>query len=182
MFSRKPPSPATLLTVVILLGSYVCGAQDLGGLPGLDWRRFGNDTIRLVTTPATQTFAERSLGLIEGLTRLRPLPLGDRLKAIDMVVQPVTVVPNGFVGVTPWRSFLYATPPQDQGLLSSNDWADALAIHEYRHVEQYSSLLRGWTKFARVVAGNGGWGVLTGLSTPDWFFEGDAVYSETVLT
>ncbi len=162
--------------------SLTLGAQGLGGLPSLDWYRFAGDSIRLVTTPATLPFAERSYDLIEGLTRLRPLPLGDKLKRIDMFVQPVTVEANGFVGVTPWRSFLYATPPQDQSLISTNSWVDALAIHEYRHVEQYSNLLRGWTKFARVVAGNAGWGVLTGLSTPDWFFEGDAVYSETVLT
>ncbi len=161
-----------------------CGlaGQDLGGLPQLDWRILEGDSVDVITTRATRRFAERSLLLDEALIRLRPLPLGDRIKPIDLVVQPVTVVPNGFVGVTPWRSYLYATPPQDQGLVSSNAWADALAIHEYRHVEQYANLLRGWTKVARVLFGNGGWGVATGLSTPDWFFEGDAVYSETVLT
>ena len=156
--------------------------QEIGGLPALDWRRWEGAAVDVVSPLALAPLALRARTLDSALAALRPLPLGTRLKPIDVFVQPVTVVPNGFVGVTPWRSFLYATPPQDQRLVSTTDWVDALAIHEYRHVEQYANLLRGWTRAARTVFGNGGWGVATGLSTPDWFFEGDAVYAESALT
>ena len=171
----------------LLIASLACAvaathAQDLGGLPRLDWRVLRSDSVDVITTAATAPFARRALALTEGLIEGRPLRLGARVVPIDVVVQPTTVVSNGFVGQTPWRSYLYATPPQQQTLVSAADWTDLLAIHEYRHVEQNSALLRGWTRAARAVFGNGGWGVATGLSTPDWFKEGDATYVETVLT
>ena len=157
--------------------------QDLGGLPGtLDWYRYGDDTVTLITTAPTADFAARALALDRGLIALRPYPLGERVDEIDIVVQPSTVVANGFVGLEPYRSYLYATPPQSPRALSTTSWADLLAVHEYRHVEQYANLNRGWTRFFGTVFGDGGRGVLQGLSTPDWFFEGDATYAETALT
>ena len=166
-----------------LLLSFGASAQSLGGLPGaLDWRALGGDPVTVITTAASERFARRALALDEALVDLRPLSLGERTEPIDVVVQPATVVPNGFVGLAPFRSYLYATPPQQHDVFGATAWEDVLAIHEYRHVEQFGNLRRGWTHFASVVAGDAGWGLLTGLSTPDWFFEGDAVYAETALT
>ena len=187
--TRPPALAATLLrglaaalVCLVLLPPVTLPAQDLGGLPRLDWRLLRGDSVDVITAPATLAFARRALAIDSALIAARPLRLGARVVPIDVVVQPTTVVPNGFVGQTPWRSYLYATPPQQQALISSADWTDLLAIHEYRHVEQNSALLRGWTRAARIVFGNGGWGVATGLSTPNWFFEGDATYVETALT
>ena len=158
-------------------------AQDLGGLPSkLDWRVLEADSVRLITTPKTQSFAERALAIDQALLQLQPVSLGTRVEPIDVVVQPTTVVSNGFVGLEPYRSYLYAQAPQQQRLVSTNAWVDALAIHEYRHVEQFNNLNRGWTRFADFVFGDGGRGVMIGLSTPNWFFEGDAVYYESALT
>ncbi len=173
----------------LLLGICLCGfgeslrAQALGGFPGqLDWRILRADSVALITTPATLDFARRTLELDRGLIRSRPLSLGPKVRPIDIVVQPSTVVPNGFVSLAPFRSYLYAAPPQRQGELSSLDWNDILAIHEYRHVEQYANLRRGATGLAAFLGGDGGWGLFAGLSTPGWFFEGDAVFAETALT
>ncbi len=172
------------ISVGLLLGLNVCVfAQDFGGLPGtLDWQIIRGDSVRVITTPATEAFASRALALDEALIDLRPISLGSRIEPIDVVVQPSTVIANGFVGLEPYRSFLYATPPQQQTVVSSNAWIDALAVHEYRHVEQYNNLNRGWTRAFDFVFGDGGRSVLQSLSTPTWFFEGDAVYYETALT
>ena len=183
-----PPCPTrfgvSLLACIVLgFGVSPLHAQDLGGLPGtLEWEVLGGDSVRLITTAPTRAFAERALAIDEALLELQPVSLGTRVERIDVVVQPTTVVSNGFVGLEPYRSYLYAQAPQRQTVVSTNDWADVLAIHEYRHVEQYNNLNRGWTRFADVVFGDGGRGVFNGLSTPDWFFEGDAVYYETALT
>ena len=152
-------------------------------MPGtLDWYALRGDSLRLLTTVSTDAFARRALAIDEALLDLQPLPLSSRVEPIDVVVQPVTVVPNGFVGLEPFRSYLYATPPQQQTLLGSAPWADLLAIHEYRHVEQYNALNRGVTRALDLVFRDGGRAAAMGLSTPDWFFEGDAVYYETALT
>jgi len=173
------------LALVFFLSSLVvlCLAQDLGGLPGnLDWKILKSKDVNVITTPAAEAFARRTLALDEALLELRPLALGTRTEEIDVVVQNETVVPNGFVGLEPFRSYLYTSPPQQQALVGTSDWVDELAIHEYRHVEQFANLKRGWTKVASILFGQGGWNAVIGLTTPNWFFEGDAVVSETTLT
>ena len=173
---RLPLTALALLPVAL-------AAQSLGGLPGtLDWQALRGDSVTLISTRAGEGFARRALTLDEALIGLRPLSLGERIEPVDVVVQPVTVVPNGFVGLAPFRSYLYATPPQQHDIFGTTPWEDILAVHEYRHVEQFANLRRGWTRVASAVAGDAGWGTLIGLSTPNWFTEGDAVYAETALT
>jgi hypothetical protein len=165
------------------LWALLCFAQDLGGLPGnLDWKIIKSEHVNVIATPDGEPFARRTLKIDEALIELRPLSLGDKIAEIDVIIQNETVVPNGFVGLEPFRSFLYTSPPQQQDLVGTTDWVDELAIHEYRHVEQFINLRRGGTKLAYWIFGEGGWSAVTGLTTPNWFFEGDAVVSETTLT
>ena len=57
-----------------------------------------------------------------------------------------------------------------------------LAVHEYRHVHQYSNFNRGLSKIASVLFGQEGQAAFNAIAIPDWFFEGDAVHSETIGT
>lgn len=171
------------LSIFLALWALLCTAQDLGGLPGnLDWKILKSAHVNVIATPDGEEFARRTLSIDEALIELRPLSLGENIADIDVVIQNETVVPNGFVGLEPFRSFLYTSPPQQQSLVGTSDWVDELAIHEYRHVEQFINLRRGGTKLASWIFGEGGWSAVAGLTTPDWFFEGDAVVSETTLT
>ena len=171
------------LSIYISSWALLCFAQDLGGLPGnLDWKIIKSEHVNVIATPDGEAFARRTLSIDEALIDLRPLSLGNKIAEIDVIIQNETVVPNGFVGLEPFRSFLYTSPPQQQNLVGTSDWVDELAIHEYRHVEQFANLRRGGTKIASWIFGEGGWSAVTGLTTPDWFFEGDAVVSETTLT
>ena len=62
------------------------------------------------------------------------------------------------------------------------DWNASLALHEYRHVVQYEMLRRGFAgKFMHFMYGDIGLGTKS-LTTPDWFYEGDAVATETALS
>jgi len=168
---------------VFLMSQGLCEAQDLGGLPArLDWEIIKSKYVNVITTPEAESFARRTQTIDQALIELQPLSLGGRLRAIDIVIQNETVVPNGFVGLEPFRSYSYTSPPQQQSLLSTTEWVDLLSIHEFRHVEQFTNLRRGGTKLASFIFGQGGWSAVMGLTTPDWFSEGDAVVSETTLT
>lgn len=171
------------LLFFFLFAALSCTAQDLGGLAGeLDWKIIESENVDVITTPAAEAFARRTQLLDEALIELQPLSLGGRVQHIDIVIQNETVIPNGFVGLEPFRSYSFTTPPQQQRQLSTSNWVDLLSIHEYRHVEQFSNLRRGGTKVASHIFGQGGWSAVMGLTTPDWFSEGDAVVSETTLT
>ncbi len=108
--------------------------------------------------------------------------VGTNTKKIDIVLQTNQVISNGYVGLSPYRSEFFATPFQNNQILGSVDWLDGLAIHEYRHALQFSNANRWVTKFFHVTQGQGGWAGSMFLAIPNWYFEGDAISSETVLT
>ena len=101
---------------------------------------------------------------------------------INIVLQNQTVVPNGYVGLAPLVSEFYATPIEYTSLLGSMKWLDALAIHEYRHVQQLINTRKRITKLLYLLGGEIGWLVGSYLTVPNWYFEGDAVITETALT
>ncbi|WP_261990246.1 hypothetical protein [Hymenobacter sp. BT188] len=102
-------------------------------------------------------------------------------RPLTVILQTQTTIGNGFATVLPRRSEFYTTPPQDPFLTGTLDWLDQLAIHEFRHIVQYDKGLQGITKLAYSLFGNGALSTAT-IGMPDWFFEGDAVGTETLLT
>ncbi|GAB3275747.1 hypothetical protein GCM10027347_49230 [Larkinella harenae] len=88
---------------------------------------------------------------------------------------------NGFVTMLPRRSEFFAAPPQDPFLTGNLDWLDMLAIHEFRHVVQYEKALQGFTGVAYTLFGNTALSAMA-VGVPDWFWEGDAVGTESALT
>ena len=66
--------------------------------------------------------------------------------------------------------------------LGSLPWTDQLAVHEFRHVQQYNNFDVGLSHVLRVLFGDGGQALANNGAIPNWFFEGDAVYNETNVT
>ena len=60
--------------------------------------------------------------------------------------------------------------------------ADQLALHEYRHVLQNSNFRKGLSKVFYYLGGELGQAAITNIAVPDWFWEGDAVVTETALS
>ncbi|MCB2406831.1 hypothetical protein [Hymenobacter lucidus] len=102
-------------------------------------------------------------------------------RPVSVVLQNQTMVSNGFVTIIPRHSEFFTTAPQDPFLTGTLDWLDQLSIHEFRHVVQYEKGQQGIGRLAYSLFGYGGLGVVT-LGIPDWFWEGDAVGTETLLT
>lgn len=95
-----------------------------------------------------------------------------------VVLYNTSVLSNGYVTRAPKRMELVTTPPQDS---YSQSWLSQLTLHEYRHVVQTEKLNQGFTRALSLVTGEIATGVAAAL-VPSWFYEGDAVYSETVLS
>ena len=108
--------------------------------------------------------------------------IGYKQKQISILLQNQTVISNAYVGLAPFRSEFYLTPNQNSFEIGTLPWADQLAIHEFRHVQQYSNFNKGLSRAASILLGEEGQAVANAASIPDWFFEGDAVFNETSLT
>ncbi|HEY1115762.1 MAG TPA: hypothetical protein VGE66_19495, partial [Chitinophagaceae bacterium] len=133
------------LAFPMLLGSW-CSAQQFGGFPpSYKWKQINTDTVRVIYTPGARREAQRIATILHRMADAAN-QLGDQTGKINVVLHGNTTLANGYVALAPFRSEYYLVPgsnPFDFGNLA---WADQLAVHEYRHVQQYNNFNRGLSK------------------------------------
>lgn len=158
-------------------------AQQFGGFPpSTRWKQIDTDTARIIFTNGADGQADRIATLVHRMARDTFQHLGDKLRKINVVLQSKTTLANGYVALAPFRSEYFLVPGSNVFDFGNLPWYENLAIHEYRHVQQYNNFRRGLSKGFYYLFGEGGQAFANALSVPDWFFEGDAVHAETALT
>ncbi|HSK13341.1 MAG TPA: hypothetical protein VK907_09000, partial [Phnomibacter sp.] len=158
-------------------------AQQLGvNRASIKWRQIDTDASRVIFPVGQDSIANRVATLTQALAARHRGTIGNRMKKIDIVLQSENTLSNAYVGLGPYRSELYMTPPQDPFTLGANNWADQLAIHEFRHAQQFSHFNVGLSKVGTILGGQYGRAIANGMAVPDWFWEGDAIWNETVHT
>jgi hypothetical protein len=172
-----------IAALIIILSSVHLSAQEFGGNPpSTKWQQINTDTARIIFQQGRDSQANRVASIIHYLAANKPVSLGEKLKKINIVLQDQTIIPNGYVQLGPYLSEFFLTPDMNNFSQGSIPWADQLAIHEYRHVQQYNNFDRGASHLMHILFGEEGYALAVNASIPDWFYEGDAVYNETVLT
>ena len=171
------------IAVCLLLLVYGSKAQVFGGNPtSIHWKQINTDTARIIFPKGIDSTAQRVSNIVHWLAKNNPASLGSQLHKINIVLQTQTTISNGYVSLAPFRSEYYLTPPTSNFDVGSINWPEELAVHEFRHVEQFNNFRNGISKLAYYLFGDEGLLVATNAAVPDWFFEGDAVYNETVTT
>ncbi|MEO6313497.1 MAG: hypothetical protein ABIU63_03890 [Chitinophagaceae bacterium] len=162
--------------------TFLQGQQFGGNPPSVRWQQVNNDAVRVIFPAALDSAAARVAAVAALLRTTTPGTIGPRQKKVDIVLHPNTIVSNGYVALGPFRSEFYLTPPQNSFELGSLRWQDMLAIHEYRHVQQYNNFNVGLSHAFRLVFGEQGQALANALAIPNWFWEGDAVFQETLVS
>ncbi|MFA6128636.1 MAG: hypothetical protein WC699_15155 [Bacteroidales bacterium] len=158
-------------------------AQDFGGFkPGIKWQQINTPTIRVIFPKGLETQANRVANEIVYIDQHNRTSIGPLKKKLDLILNNQGVISNGYVTLMPYHSEFFTTPMQDGFSLGTNPWLDLLSVHEYRHALQYINMRQGYAKWLWLLTGESGWGTLINITTPGWFFEGDAVATETALT
>jgi len=170
-----------LLLFVITLG--FAHAQEFGGNPpSTRWKQVNTDTFRIIFPMGLDSVAERVATMANAINARTMHTIGNHQKKINILLQNATTISNGYVALGPFRSEFELLPQQNSFDLGSLPWADNLVIHEWRHVQQYSNYNRGLSKAFFILFGQEGQALANALSVPDWFFEGDAVFQETLVS
>lgn len=177
------PKFGGLLVAVILWSTYAVKAQQFGGNPpSIKWNQVNTPAARVIYPVGMDSAGLRVASLLQQINNVIKPTIGYKQRQINVVLQNQLVTTNGYVGLAPFRSEFYLTPAQNSFSLGSLPVADQLGIHEFRHVQQYNNSDVGLTRFLHVLFGEGGQQLAYGLSVPNWFAEGDAVFNETHLT
>ena len=176
-----------LRPLFLLLGLLAAGAARAQSLPiitqnppGLRWQQVQTPHFRVIYPLGIDTAAQRTAGRLEALHQADGQTLGVEARPVAVVLQNQTTVSNGFVTFLPRHAEFFTTPDQTQGL-GTVDWLDGLVVHEFRHVNQFDKARQGFGRVVVPLLGDGGLGVAA-VGVPQWFFEGDAVGTETALT
>lgn len=158
-------------------------AQQFGGNPpSIHWKQLNSDSVRVIFPEELSARARDVFRIASGLPRRTGATIGDRIEKVSIVMQNQTVISNGYVSRGPFRSEFFLTPEQNSFELGSLPWHQMLAMHEYRHVQQFSNFRKGIAKAFYILAGDLGLSFANNLAIPNWFWEGDAVYQETLLS
>lgn len=172
----------TFLSVILLHASLSVSGQyyDIGQSPAsIKWEKIETGNFSVIypaefyneAIAVAAQFSAAGSSVAEGLnSRPRKTPL---------ILHTRNAVSNAYAVWAPGRIEILTTPPQD---LYAQPWIQQLALHEYRHIVQLSSLNQGITKSLGYLFGQQAVVVSTGLFVPSWFLEGDAVATETSLS
>ncbi|MES2777458.1 MAG: hypothetical protein V4722_24980 [Bacteroidota bacterium] len=173
-----------LIAIIVLISFAVhSNAQVFGGTPpSVKWRQINTPSTRIIFPKGLDSTANRVATVTNVISNYYRNTVGGQMRKVDVVLQSQNTLSNAYVQLGPYRSEFYLTPPQNPFQLGSLGWADNLAIHEFRHAQQYSNYRVGFSKFASILFGENGQAVANAITVPDWFFEGDAVWNETVLS
>lgn len=174
----------TRLYVSIILLTSLLAAQSLDNLqdpPGKNWNTIDTKHFEIIYPDEINADAQRVANLIEHLYVPEIKTMKYPFKKLTLMLSTNSAIANGYVTLAPRRSEWYGTPFQlgsDDG-----DWYQLLATHEMRHMAQFGKLNnRGLNKVWNLLGGETLLAVSNVLLIPRWFWEGDAVLMETLLS
>jgi hypothetical protein len=150
--------------------------------PSLKWRKINVPTGKIIYPQGMDSIAFRIAGIMNYQREHDESIVGPgKTKKVPVIIQNLTVFPEGFSTPAPWRNEYFISPPQTlfQG---PTPWVDLLSIHEYRHTQQFHMAKGGFTWLYKPLMGQTGWLLSSLFNEPLWFREGDAVTTETLLT
>lgn len=174
---------SSLIYLISLLFAVSLKAQQFGGNPpSIKWKQINTDTVRVIFPAGLEQLAQQVATISTDLSKATLSSIGDRIRKIDIVLQNQTTTSNGYVALGPYRSEFHVMPDPNSFALGSLPWVKSLAIHEYRHVQQYNNFRKGFASAFYILFGEEGQALANALTVPDWFFEGDAVYQETFVS
>jgi len=168
----------TLSFITLTLTSLPATAQLFNGEQNplsVKWRQIDAAGFKIIYPGELERDAQRMANTLPFIYPKEGISLNTSSTRLPVVLQNRGVIANGFVQLGPKKSEFFSTPPQS---FDSQDWLNNLAVHELRHAAQYDKLTGGKDRpFPELV-----YFAWMGASIPLWFFEGDAVTTETALT
>ena len=172
-----------ILIGLVLLASSQIYSQQFGGFPpSVKWKQINTDTARIIFPSPVDSLAQDIAAIVHKIMMQRPNTLGDEVRKINIVLHNNTTLANGYVALGPYRSEFYLIPGSDIFEFGANPWYKELGVHEFRHALQYSNFNRGISKIGSIIFEQEGQALFNALLIPGWFWEGDAVHSETSVT
>ncbi|MDP1858292.1 MAG: hypothetical protein Q8K82_06470, partial [Gemmatimonadaceae bacterium] len=150
--------------------------------PGIHWRRIDSPHFTVIYPDSLAREAQRATTLLERAYEPLTKTLRAKPERIPVVLNSHSMVSNAYVAWGPRRSQWYAMPNTTVDAMGPMDWYSLLAVHEGRHIVQQRAVRTGLIGVLDRLFGDNTTFLAGALYFPAWFWEGDAVGTETALT
>ena len=177
---NKPAWLHLIVSVALLL---TVNTQLWGqSLAPTQWYRIRASHVDVIFKGNISREAQRMANTLEHLYGPVYQSLGVKPARITLLLRNQKACATGFVSLMPRRMEFSTFPSQYYNFIGTSDWLSLLAVHELRHVAQYAKLQQNFNQLASLLGGDYFLAGMSGLNIPKWFWEGDAVGTETALT
>ena len=149
--------------------------------PSVKWNKLKTEHYEIIFPAEISKDAQEIANKLEHLYYPDCRPLMTNPKPVSLVLYNQSTTSNAYARIAPRMMGWYMTPYMSPAL-GITDWTTTLAIHENRHIVQYSKLNNNFIKLGSIFFGDYAQAVLQFIAVPPWYFEGDAVYMETILS
>ena len=170
-----------ILVVFFMLSAYAKGQfMDYGSDPSrIRWKTAEMPHYKLIYPSSNDSAAYRYALFLEHTYPQMGKTIGaSKIRSFPVILHPGNMRSNGMVVWAPRRMELITTPSSGLGAQS---WDKHLVLHESRHVLQMYKLSQGIFRPLHYVLGEQTAGIAS-FFIPKWFFEGDAVVTETAMS
>jgi hypothetical protein len=169
---------------ICLLTAQLTQAQEVlnNNPPSVKWYRIKSPHFRVLYAKGFEEQAQRLTSTLEHIRDAESKSMGVKPSRFPVILQNQSSISNGFVTIVPKRSELYTMPPQDYNFTGTTDWLNQLATHEFRHMVQFQRANTGFNRALYYLFGPATLSAMATVSVPSWFWEGDAVATETAFT
>lgn len=172
------PRRTYLLLIAIFLSTPFAKGQifdDSQAHYKIDWQQIRHPKFDLIFPKEFASHAPKLARQIEDFIGLHERQFSKPIRKIKIILQHNHVEQNGFMQLAPRKSELYSV----QSAQSTNqEWLPNLALHELRHTAQFDNITGKLKSPLFEQLGL----ALFGITIPSWYFEGDAVWSETYFS
>ncbi len=149
--------------------------------PSIRWQTISTPHFRILFPAENKSLARKTAVFLEQTYRPVGKRLGIRAAKTTLILNTRNSISNAYAALAP-RRMEWNMSPMPSMIFGPVPWQQILSLHEFSHISQIDTGNRGVIRLASL--GFGQIGELAGLfwAYPFWYFEGDAVYSETVLS
>lgn len=167
---------------VTVTSGFCQSAVVLENNPALKWQQINSPNFKILFPKGYEEQAQRMANTMEHIRTPEAQSMGVEPRKISIILQNQSSVSNGFVSIAPRRSEFFGMPSQNYNFMGNLDWLNLLATHEYRHIVQFQHAKRGFNRALYYLFGANTFAAMSYAAVPQWFWEGDAVATETAFT
>jgi hypothetical protein len=151
--------------------------------PSIKWKSIENPSVKVIYPDYLGAESTYIANLVEHYSHVVGQTLGRSApEKFDLIIRTEVAAPNGYVTLSPRRSEWFASSMFFPSI-GSTEWYQTLAIHEYRHVNQFDHAAKATgTSVLHTIMGDFGEQLAVFMALPSWYMEGDAVWAETKYT